>query len=112
MNQCDGCTACCTSFRIDWLNKPPNTECIHCDNGCTIHDSKHSECSDFNCAYIQSNVENDSLRPDKCGIIFEKIDDTTFFGTVIKDAKVTDVARRQMSNFVKQGFKVLLSSEI
>ena len=97
---------------IEWLDKPAKTPCIHCDAGCLIHDKKHFECASFECAWLQSGVDNDNLRPDKCGVIFEKVDDATFFGTVAPGAKVSDTARKQMQEFVKQGYTVRLSEQI
>lgn len=107
---CGECTACCTLFPVKWLNKGINTPCIHCDKGCLIQDTKPDECRDFNCAYIQSGATNEKLRPDNCGIVFEKVSDRIFYGTVIPEAKITDYAKGQVNAFVKQGFSVVLAS--
>lgn len=112
MNNCGECTACCTSFKIDWLNKPANTPCVHCDGGCTIHDTKDYECTGFNCSYLQSNVDNINLRPDKCGVIFEMLDEKTFLGTIVEGATISNLAKGQIANFQKQGYKVILSRKI
>ncbi len=106
MPNCGGCTACCTAFIIKELDKPAHTQCQHCDNGCSVHDSKPAECGQFNCAYIQSGIDNINLRPDKCGVIFEMLDDKTFFSTVIKGMEISDLAKRQMDDFVRQGYVV------
>ena len=112
MSGCGECTACCTLLPIEWLDKPANVTCTHCDKGCLIHDTKHYECSSFECSWLQSNVDNDNLRPDRCGVIFEKIDDHTFYGNVIPGGKVSNTARKQMQNFVEQGYTVRLSEAI
>ena len=103
---CGECTACCTSLPIAALNKPINTHCTHCDKGCTIYDSKPQTCSDFECAYIQGTNIPLALRPDNCGVIFIKMDDKTFHGVAIQGMEVTDIAKAQMNDFMKQGFEV------
>lgn len=112
IKQCDGCTACCYAFYVKHLNKPPNTICKHCNNGCEIHDNLHYECSSFNCSYIQSNVDNDKLRPDKCGVIFEMLENNTFLATLVKGTKVTDIAKKQMQSLKDQGYKVMINGNL
>ena len=110
--KCGKCTACCTAFQVNWLEKPANTPCIYCNNGCKIHDKLHNECSSFNCSYIQSGVDNDKLRPDRCGIIFELLKNDVFLATVIKDNKVTDIAKKQIQSFKSQGYKVMIDGNL
>ena len=112
MNECGECTACCIVLPIKWLDKPANMPCIHCDAGCLIHDTKDYECSSFECSWLQSGVDNDGLRPDRCGIVFEKVDDDTFYGNVISGRKISDTARKQMQSFVEQGYTVRLSEAV
>jgi len=112
MAECGECTLCCTLLPIEWLGKPADVICEHCDKGCMIHETKHHECASFECSWLQSGVDNPDLRPDRCGVIFEKVDDSTFFGTVVPGGKVSDAARRQMNSFVEQGYTVRLSEQI
>jgi hypothetical protein len=108
--KCGNCTACCDVFPVNWLNKEANTKCIHSCNGCNIHNIKPKECSDFVCSYFEAKECNEDLRPDKSGIIFEKLTDRLFHGTIIPGIKVTDRAKRQIDDFGKQGFSVVLYS--
>ena len=108
--ECGECTLCCDLFPVNWLNKPLLKKCIFCDKGCTIHSDKPAECTDFDCAYAQGKNVPLELRPDKCGIIFEKWSDKIFYGTVVPDMKVTDYAMKQINGFNKQGFSVILAS--
>lgn len=105
--ECGECTACCTVLPIKAISKPINTTCPHCEGGCTIYDSKPQTCSEFECAYIQGANVPEGLRPDKCGVIFIKQDDKTFKGVLIPTMEVTDIAKSQMNDFMKQGFKVI-----
>lgn len=112
LNRCGECTACCAAFYIEWLDKPKHTACVHCDGGCKIHDDLHYECASFECSWLQSGVDNDNLRPDKCGIIFELIEGDIFYGTIVRDAVVTDSAKRQVASFKDQGYKVIINGNI
>jgi hypothetical protein len=105
-SNCGGCTLCCELFPVEWLAKPPNTHCAYeCEAGCAIHDTKLAECSDFECAWLQSGAP-DALRPDRCGIVFEKLSDRLFYGTV---ARRTDDGLWQARSFVEQGYSVVLA---
>lgn len=72
MRECGDCTLCCELFEVKWLNKPINTKCKFCDKGCLIQDTKEDECRNFDCLYIESDMD-ESLRPDKIDVLFEKI---------------------------------------
>ena len=108
--ECGQCTACCTLYPVEWLDKPVNTPCIHCDNGCKIQDAKPKECSDFNCAYLQMKSDNINLRPDNCGIIFEKHSERIFYGILIPDMEISKSGHGQIQSFLNQGYSVVLSS--
>jgi len=108
-NSCGGCTICCYLFPVKWLDKGPNQECEHCDAGCLVQDTKPAECRDFDCAWLQSKAPVE-MRPDKCGIVFEKLSDQLFYGSVWK--KITPQGRDQVHGFLDQGFSVVLVRNI
>lgn len=110
--ECGECTLCCFLLPIKWLDKPENTPCIHCDKGCLIHETKDFECSNFECSWLQSGVRNDALRPDKCGIIFEMMDENTFYGTINPETGITEMARKQLNDFSRQGYTIRLSQAV
>jgi len=108
--KCKSCTLCCYLFPIKELNKPSCTVCKHCDKGCKIHDTKPSECTNFNCAYYQMENASEDLRPDNCKVIFERISERLFIGTLHPDYELTETARKQIVAFNKQGFSTLIVS--
>lgn len=105
--ECGECTACCTLLEIKAINKPINTHCQYCDGGCSIHDTKPQTCAEFECAYRQADGIPVSLRPDKCGIIFIKLDDNTFTGVINPKMELSDIAKAQINDFKKQGYEVI-----
>jgi hypothetical protein len=59
--------------------------------------------------YIQGG-KNINLRPDRCGIIFEKLSDVVIHGTYDVKSEMTDQARDQINSFMQQGYKVILGA--
>lgn len=107
MNQCGDCTLCCELMEIKELNKPAYQMCELCDNGCIVHPNHPRECQSFDCAWLQtkSHVE---LRPDKCGVIFEKLGDHIFHGTIKPNTELSDTVRGQIHSFINQGLTVFI----
>jgi len=106
--QCGGCTLCCLVLPVPSLNKKAGVQCDHCKNGCEIYGIRPAECRQFQCAYYQMEKVSGYLRPDFCKIIFEKISDNVFFGTVHPDYKLTQAAKKQIVAFGKQGFSTIV----
>lgn len=112
MRECGECTACCTLLPVLAINKPANSPChLLCDRGCSIYETRPTTCAEFECGYLQAGDDvPESLRPDKCGIIFIKRTDRIFSGALMPKIKTTDQAKGQIDAFVKQGYSVVLFS--
>ena len=114
--ECNGCTLCCRVLPIPWMNKPPGVWCKHCDIGvgCKIWDDPVTdECKTFVCAYNQIENAPIELRPDKCKVIFEKVDNSIFLGTMhphYLKAYKRKVIQEQIKIFSKRGFSIVFSS--
>lgn len=109
MGECGECTVCCTLSYVKELDKKPWDTCGHCilKKGCSIYTKRPNECKEFECAYYQGGT-NIELRPDKCGIMFVKKNDRIFTGIVVPDTSITDMAKKQIVSFNKQGYSVVL----
>lgn len=107
--ECDGCTLCCKLLPVPWMNSPAYEYCKECepDKGCKIYENVPKKCLGFECAYNQIKCAPIELRPDKCGIVFERIFEI-FIGTLDLNTNVSDVAKGQIDSFVNQGFPVVL----
>ena len=110
--ECGSCTLCCELLPIKKLDKKIGEVCKFCtiNKGCNIYKERPDECSNFRCAYHQMDKVSEDLRPDNSKIIFEKISDILFFGTVHPDFGITEIAKKQIDNFLVQGFSVLVMS--
>jgi hypothetical protein len=107
MSRCGDCALCCFAFPVVEIDKPAWTECSSVADGkCSIYEKRPESCRKCECAYIQMPwaVPAD-LRPDKCGVIFERAGDI-MLGTIV--GPVSDVARGQVKAFKKEGFRVVL----
>ena len=106
--ECGDCTICCTLLPVPVLDKPEGQDCVHCNKGCMIHATKSDYCKSFNCAYVQMDHVSETLRPDICGVIFEKFD--TFILGVFdyRKDRMSEDAGRQVQMFVKEGIPVVL----
>jgi len=107
-NNCNGCTACCFAFPVVELKKAKFTQCVHATekDGCNIYETRPTSCANCECAYIQMPYEVPlELRPDKCGIVFER-DNDLMVGTVI--GTISDAAHKQIEAFNRENFKVVL----
>ena len=110
--KCGECTLCCDIPQIIELKKPAWTLCsnydVKCKN-CKIYQMRPEECRNFECSYYQAEKANIAVRPDKCGVMFEKISQRIFLATLHPDYEFSDVAKGQINVFMKQGFSVVLS---
>ena len=113
INKCGECTKCCELPDIPEIGKKAYEVCKHCtvgdSKGCNIYEERPDACRDFYCCYAQMEKVHVSLRPDNCKMLFEKVNDNIFFGMQDIDYEMTLTAKRQIQQFVKQGFSVVVN---
>lgn len=113
--ECDGCTLCCMVLPVPWMDSKAGEWCPHCDIGvgCKLWDNGVPEdCKAFTCAYLQVNADP-ALRPDRCKVIFEKVDNTMFLGTMhphYNGAYKKKAVKREIQTMLKKGFSVVMNS--
>lgn len=86
---CDSCTWCCYFCAVPEYNSPENKYCEHCTPGagCSVHDSRQQVCQDFQCLWLKQDQIPEGLRPDRCGMMFEKPAYTTsYIGYTVPDS--------------------------
>ena len=114
MKKCEECTECCSVLPIQEIQKHAGKECPNCilSAGCSIYRDRPKSCVDFNCNYLDEGMPLE-LRPDKIGIIFERITPTIMLGT--RDFKrMNSWNDPQVFNYIKDlldyGTSVILTS--
>jgi len=107
--ECGECTLCCTLLDIPWMDSKAGEPCKFCDKGCTIHETKDERCSEYMCAYNQAEIASQKMRPDNCGVIFEKLEDDLMFGTINPEHKDFSFMSGQIDSFLKEGINVVVS---
>lgn len=81
------------------MDSPLGELCSACDGkGCTIYGRHPDDCKNFKCMYAQSENVPIDLRPDNCGIVFEKVDTDLVFGLLFAE-KMSDRIKAQIEFF-------------
>lgn len=112
---CGGCTLCCLVLPVPWFDKKPGVLCKNCEAGvgCKIWDSSPDECKKFSCAYNQMPKAAIDLRPDKCNVVFERLDKNIMLGTMHPNhngAYKSPIIQGQTQRFLVDGFSVVFNS--
>lgn len=113
-NVCGTCTLCCKVIEVPEYDSPENEYCIHCEEnvGCTNHEQRHDVCINFDCVYITDNYDL-SLRPDKTGVIFDKLYTRIYQAMISRDRLddwKTPVVMEHIEKLNKEGISVVVSS--
>jgi len=83
MRKCGECSLCCKLIEVRELSKPAGANCPHrAEIGCSLYGTEKMLdcCLLYSCMWLLLDRIPDELRPDRCRVIFEKIDDRTFIG--------------------------------
>lgn len=109
--KCDECTLCCKLLQISDVDSPLCKWCQHCvkGKGCSIYNVRPEPCRKFECSWLQMKVVKKELRPDKCKVIFQRINDSVFIALRHPDYEVKKIVKQQIASFVKEGFSVVLA---
>lgn len=106
MNECGECTFCCTYCFVPELKKPSGIKCEQCGiDSCLNYKNRPFSCAEFKCAFLQGG-KNVALRPDNCGVMFERIGNT-MYGTADNREEYPYV-EGQINFFKRNGLKVIM----
>ena len=118
MRICGDCTLCCTLLPIELPIENASTTfhetCKFCkNNGCSIHVDRPEICRGFECEWINDETIPEDLRPDKCNVIFEKIEDNILMGLEHFN-HIGSYKEKNVSDFIsdanKKGTSFIISS--
>jgi len=106
--ECGECTLCCKLLKIDETNSKVNEYCCYCNPnfGCTIYDKRPESCRIFECCWKQMKNAGEDLRPDKCGVLFEKWSDNVIVGAT--DEMLSNLVLGQIDYFRSENISVLI----
>ena len=108
--ECGKCHECCKLIQADGPDKGRLRMCSYCspekEKGCAIYATRPEECRKYVCMWKQMPNVDTLLRPDLSGIMFDKITDNIVCGTQTVNAPLSDIAKRQVTDFINQGFSV------
>ena len=113
---CGGCTLCCKVLEIPELGKPINVWCPFCDigRGCKIYPSRPQSCKKFLCGWLQDPIIPESLRPDQCGVVIEKLPGYSVHLALMDPIRPTawmgPEIRSVLDAYVKTGIAILVGT--
>lgn len=86
--ECGSCSVCCISLRISepTLKKVADTRCANLkpQGGCSIYEDRPSVCKTWFCGWRILDEVDESLRPDKCGLLVKERGDMSVTLMLIK----------------------------
>lgn len=111
MQICGSCTLCCKLLNIIEVNSKSGKYCQYCNPnvGCNIYFKHPQSCKTFNCVWMQMKKVHMDLRPDKCHVVFEKINNSLIVGSI--DGKISEMSnliKRQIKSFNSEGYSVFM----
>lgn len=108
--ECGGCTLCCKLLETHDVPSEIGTYCHHCDQnvGCSIYSDRPKECRDYQCMWSQMENVGFEMRPDQCGVIFDRISDDVITARLEEDRMLNELTQRQLDFFKNEGFSVLI----
>ena len=108
---CGDCNLCCKLLETHDVPSKIGTYCEHCsDKGCGIYNERPKECSTYQCMWtmMPAKFATIDLRPDNCGIIFDRQSEDVITARIEEDKKIDDLLMGQIRSFNKEGFSVLV----
>ena len=111
MQNCGNCTVCCKHLYIPETDSEEGDLCKYCkeDIGCLIYKCRPESCSTFNCAWKQMENVHIDLRPDNCGVLFEKWSDYVMVGST--EYELSKLMLGQIAYFQREGISVLIVNQ-
>lgn len=107
MQICGQCTLCCKLLEIKDVKSKPNEWCKYCTKkGCSIYVHRPQDCKEFRCAWLQMPYAGIEMRPDKCGVIFEKLSDRVMGG--LTEGRMIPLVKGQIQAFNREMISVVL----
>jgi hypothetical protein len=71
-----------------------------------MYEDRPDGCREFECAWLQMERAGIEMRPDRCGVVFEKLSDDVMGG--VTDGYMTYLVRGQVDAFNREGLSVVI----
>jgi hypothetical protein len=117
MSRCGECSWCCFFTAVPELAKPNNQWCCFCKpgEGCGSYNLRPSSCSEYICLYFANYWLPEDYRPDKCGVMFEKLYDSKVFLALVDPKRpnswLTGLGRKVIAKLRDGGFSVVVCAK-
>lgn len=113
MSRCGGCTLCCDLLKVEVLGKGANERCRNCTpgKGCSIWERRPVVCRGYVCLWHANPKFPDSLRPDRCGVLFEPVPGSKVVVANADPSRALDPhgpAARLIERYLREGYSVVV----
>ena len=113
MKECGDCTLCCLLLPVPGVKEGINTNCKFCTHHCTIHEKRPDICRTFDCEWKLKNDMSEELKPNRCNVIFEYINENSVL-CLVHFIDLEAWKREPVMNHIKklnsEGISVAISS--
>jgi hypothetical protein len=108
---CGNCTECCRQLNIPETDSKEGDLCQHCEEGvgCKIYSERPESCRIFECCWKQMKIAGKELRPNVCGVLFEKWSDKVIVGST--ENKLSKLILNQIEYFKNEGISILIVNQ-
>jgi hypothetical protein len=112
MRECGECTMCCKELELHTIASSIGELCRYCTVGvgCQIYEERPGECKQYQCMWTQMENVSEDLRPDRCGVIFDRAGDDVITGRLSEGREISELLKGQIETFMSEGFSVVLFS--
>ena len=109
--ECENCTVCCKHLYIPETDSKEGELCKYCkeDVGCLIYEHRPEACSTFECCWKQMKYAHIDLRPNNCGVLFEKWSDNVIVGST--EDELSELILGQIGYFQRECISVLMVNQ-
>lgn len=111
IQDCGECNLCCKLLETHDVPSPIGEYCKLCtDQGCSIYEERPNECREYQCMWTQmpKQYARIEMRPDQCGIIFDKQSDNVITARLEEDRKISQLVMGQIQSFMREGYSILV----
>jgi Fe-S-cluster containining protein len=109
--ECNRCTICCKQLQIIDTDSKEGDLCRYCEEGvgCKIYSERPEACKIFECCWKQMKITTEELRPDNCGVLFEKWSDRVIVGST--ETNLSKLIFNQIGYFQREGISILIVNQ-
>lgn len=104
MRNCGKCTLCCYFLPVSEYDSEEYKYCSNCTPkmGCMVYETRREVCKSFGCLWWHELSMPESLRPDKCGVMFEVPYGTKTYIAYVDPEKINSWRSKSIQGLIRK----------